>query len=81
MKVKVQTGIRRRPEIIGLPLRSFFILLLSLILLVLLILSSFTLLRCIVIIVLMVVEYGVLFYIKSRDTEFHNDLPNEILNG
>ena len=80
MEIKVQNGIRRRPEIIGLPLRSFFILLFSFIFLVLTVLGYFSILRCIFIVVICAIEYGALFYIKNRDSGYRNDLPDEINN-
>lgn len=81
MEIKVKNQIRRRPEIIGLALKSFFLLLLSFVSLSLWMIGSFSIPGMCATVGITAVEYGVLYWLDhGRDTG-RGDLPDSIVNG
>ena len=81
MEIKIHNRIRQKPVILGLPLRSFFILLFSFVMLTLFFLSSLSILRVFIFIGILIIEYGILFYLSRKEESSDNDLPRRIINS
>ena len=81
MDIKVHNKIRQKPVILGLPLKSFFILLFSFVILALIFLSSLSFFRIFILTGILIAEYAALFYFSRRDAARENDLPRRIINS
>ena len=81
MEIKVQNRIRQKPAVIGLRLKSFFILLFSGVLLVLAVLGSFSFMGFLLVGALLCAEYVVLYYLDRFDSNEGGDFPDRIVNS
>lgn len=80
MEIKVHNQIRQKPVILGLRLKSFFILLFGFVMLALWMLGSFSITGLILVAVLTVLLYGILYSNDRYESETRDDFPDCIEN-
>lgn len=80
MEIKVKNRIRQKPVILGLRLKSFFILLFSCVMLMLLVLGSFSLAGVMVVCFVSILEYGLLYYYDNQRSDPDCGFPDRIEN-